>query len=139
MAFVPFTNDQLIELETRYDRVEVVTAPAPKRQRHHVADPEIPWSVVYRSPTMGESDAFEGAANNERMKPGALRELARKIVVGVSHRGTVTLHDGERGKRSKAMEDAWERLRGDFPAVHLAGQGAIMSLMGGEAEEAGKE
>lgn len=139
MPFVPFTDEQLQDLENRFGRIEKVTAPKPERKSYHKTDPEIPWEVVYRAPTMGECDKFEGDANNERSKPAALRELARKMVVAISHKGTVTIHDGERGRRSKAIDDAWEKLRSDYPGVHLAGQVKIMALMGGEAEEGGKE
>lgn len=138
-TFVPFTDEQLQELEARHGRITVVTAATPKRQRFHKIDPVPPWQVVYRAPTMGECDAFEGAANNEKAKPGALRELARKTAVGISCHGFVTLHDGEPHHPLKAMNDAWAALRKDYPAVHLASQGAIQELMGGEAEEAGKE
>ena len=136
--FAPFSDDQLADLESRYGRIAVVTGATPKRQPHHKSDPEPPWSVVYRAPTMGECDAFEGAANNERSKPGAFRELARKIVVGISHKGVIVLHDGERGRMSPRIKDAWETLRNDYPAVHLAAQSPIQELMGLEASDEGK-
>lgn len=137
--FAPFSDEQLQDLEARYGRIAVVTGAMPKRQKHHKVDPEPPWSLVFRSPTEGESDAFEGAANNERSKPGAVRELARKLVVGVSHKGVITIHDGDRGRLSKAVGDAWSALRKDYPGVHIAGQDKIQNLMGMEAEEEGKE
>lgn len=137
--FAPFSDEQLTDLESRFGRIAVVTAPKPKRQPHHKTDPETPWQLVFRAPTQGESDAFEGAANNERLKPGALRELARKTVVGVSHRGAITLHDGERGRLSKAMSEAWDRLRQEYPGAHIAAQSDLMALNGAEADETGKE
>jgi hypothetical protein len=138
-SFVPFSVEQLLDLEARFGPVRVVTAARPKRQRHHTTDPEPPWEIVIRSPTQGESDAFEGAANNDRAKAGALRELARKTVVAISHWGAVTIHDGERGKLSKVLGEAWEKLRHDFPGVHIAAQSDLMALNGAEADESGKE
>lgn len=137
--FTPFTNEQLQDLEDRFGRIAVVTGAKPKRQPHHKTDPEIPWQAVFRAPTQGESDAFEGAANNERAKPGALRELARKTVVAISHKGVITIHDGERGRLSKVLGDAWEKLRQDFGGIHIAAQGDLMALNGAEADESGKE
>lgn len=138
-SFVPFSVEQLLDLEGRFGRIAVVTAAQPKKLAHHVEPPPIPWQLVFRAPTQGESDAFEGAANNERSKAGALRELARKTVVAISHRGAVTIHDGERGKLSKVLGEAWERLRQDFPGVHIAAQSDLMALNGAEADESGKE
>ncbi len=143
--FAPFSDEQLEKLETMFGagRIRVVrgVTPAPSRwAKKEAPPPEPPWEVVFRAPNEGESNAFEGGAHDPKGKTAALRILARATVIGVSHNGVITLHDGDqRGKQEKEVRAAWDGLRAVYPAVHMASQGEIQELMGGAAESLGKE
>lgn len=143
MTFVPFADEQLQELEGRFRRIAVVRAKAPARSRWAKPtdpDPEPPWEAVFRAPTPGESDAFEGATTDESKRAGALRTLGRQIVVALSYGGKQVVHDGE--KRSKAeteLRALWDRVRADGYSPHIAAQNDFMTLMGAQREEEGKD
>lgn len=142
-TFSPFSDEQLQALATLFPRIAVVTGKTlarPRWAKPGAPAPEPPWEVVFRAPTTGECDAFEGAATSDAQKPGALRTISRACVVAVSHNGVQTVHDGEpKGKGEKAVRAAWDKLRGDYPGVHLATQNELMTLMGAERDEQGKD
>jgi hypothetical protein len=141
VSFVPFTDEQLQELETRFGRIAVVRAETTPPSRWSKATPEPPYELVFRAPILSESDAFEGNANNDRAKAGATRTLCRQTIVGVSYRGKITIHGGERTDRAGAesVRKAWDDLRSEYPGAHLAATGQIQQLLGSVAEEQGKE
>jgi hypothetical protein len=143
LSFLPFSDEQLQELANKFPRIAVTRGKAPPRPRWAKPgepDPEPPWEVVFRAPTSGESDAFEGAANDDRQKPAALRTLAKATVIGVSYRGIQAIHDGERkGKAEKEVRSAWDKLRDDYPAAHIAAQEDLQQLLGSQREEMGKD
>lgn len=140
MPFLPFTDEQLQALEEKFSRIDKCRGETPARRSWHKADPEPPWEVVFRAPTMGECDKFEGDANNERAQAGSARNLSRAIVVGVSYKGKILMHDGQRqGAAEKAVREGWDALRQDYPAVHMACAETIKALMGGVIATEGKE
>lgn len=140
-TFRPFSDEQLAALEQAHGEIRVCRGAVPPPRRWVANDsPEPPWEAVFRKPTMGESDNFEGSAHREQAKAAALRNLAKAIVVGVSVGGKViTYEDRSDAKAVRDVRDAWDNLRRDFPGAHMAAQEDLMSLAGMAAEEAGKD
>lgn len=139
--FKPFSNETLASLDAAHGDIRVVrgVTPKPKPWQPNVT-PEPPWEAVFRAPTTGESDNFEGAAHNEKARTGALRNLAKATVVGVSHGGVQTVcMDRKDAESVRKVRDAWDSLRGEFPGAHLAAQDDMLELSGQTKEEAGKE
>ncbi len=94
---------------------------------------------MFRKPTGGECDHFEGSAHNDKAKPGALRNLAKAIVVGVSFGGkVVTVADRKDIVAVKAAREAWDSLREAYPGAHMAAQEDLMALAGMAADDGGK-
>jgi hypothetical protein len=140
-SFVPFTTEVLQQLCDAHGDIRVVTGEKPPARHWDPSFvPEHPWQVVFRAPVgTGESDAFEGAAHNDKTKPGALRTFARTLVVGVSFRGEQTICTDRTDRASvNKVREAWDRLRDVCPGVHMASQNDIMSLANMSADETGK-
>jgi hypothetical protein len=141
-VFLPFSDEELQDLDAKFGDIRRVTGKTPPAKpwaKAGAADPEPPYQVVFRKPEPAETDAYEGAAHNEEARKGALRTLARSIVVGVSLDGKHTLHDGERrGASEKAVREAWDALRKRSPLAHLACQEALTELCGAAAEASGE-
>ncbi len=140
-TFKPFSDDTLCELETAHNRIAVVRA-APPAPRRWVAndDPEPPWEAVFREPTVGEVEMYEGHAHHEKARAGMVRNHAKATVVGVSIDGKQTICLDRRDAKSvREVRDAWDKLRERYGAAHLAAQDDLQSLMGSVKDEAGKE
>lgn len=139
--FLPFDVDTLSRLDDAHGDIRIVTgAKPPAKSFKPDFKPEHPWQAVFCKPTVGESDNFEGAAHNDRAKPGALRNLAKAIVVGVSLDGKQTFCIDRNDRASvKQVRDAWETLRAKYPGAHMAAQDDLMSLASMSADESGKE
>lgn len=139
-AFVPFDNDTLAALDAAHGDIRVVRGETPPAKKWKPDElPEPPWEVVYRKPTQGEADAFEGSVHNERAKSAGLRNLAKATIVGVSVGGIVTTcADRSDAAAVRKVRDAWDALREAHPSVHVASAGDLMSLAGMSAEEEGK-
>lgn len=140
-TFKPFDNETLVALEAAHGDIRVVRGAVPPPRRWHADDaPEPPWEAVFRKPTTGESDNFEGSAHRENAKAGALRNLAKAIVVAVSRGGKIVMYtDRGDAKAVRETREAWDALRADFPGAHMAAQDDLMGLAGMSAEEEGKE
>jgi len=140
-VFAPFDNDTLASLESAHGEIRVVRGEKPPAKRWRPDDmPETPWEAVFRKPTVGECDNFEGAAHQDKARAAALRNLAKATVVGVSRAGKQVLHVEPGDARSKqAVRDAWDALRNDYSGAHMAAQKHLMSLAGMSDEEEGKE
>lgn len=139
--FKPISDDVLVALDEAHNDIRVVKGATPpaKSYRPNVA-PETPWQAVFRKPTQGESDAFEGAAHNDKAKPGALRNFAKALVCAVNLDGKVTMYtDRTDLKAVRETRDAWEALRARFGGAHMAAQEDLMDLMGATKDEGGKE
>lgn len=138
--FKAFTDDELRALEAAHDEIRVVRGAAPPPRRWAAEDkPEPPWEAVFRKPMTGESDSFEGAAHNDKAKPGALRNFAKAVVVGVSLAGkTATCVDRKDLVSLRATRDAWDALRAQYPGAHMAAQDDLMGLAGMARDEEGK-
>lgn len=139
--FLPFDNETLSALEASHGSIRVVRGATPPVKRWNPdATPEPPWEAVFREPTTGEGDNFEGAVHNDRTKAGALRNHAKATVVAVSHGGKHTICSDRRDKPAeKATREAWDDLRRTFPGAHMAAQDDLMSLAGMAKDEEGKE
>lgn len=139
-VFVPFTNDELAELDGAHEDIRVVTGaiPPPKRWKPEEKQ-EPPWEVVFRKAQGGEGDFFEGHAHSEQAKAKALRLHAKTLIVGVSVGGVKVVCLNRLDNKQKGdVQKAWDRLREKFPGVHMAAQDEIMDLTGMGKEEAGK-
>lgn len=139
-TFLPFTNETLAALDAAHGDIRVVRGATPPAKRWAPDfTPEPPWEAVFRQPTTGESDNFEGAAHNDRAKAGALRNLAKAIVVGVSLGGVqITCTDRNDRAQVDAVRKAWDDLRAKFPGAHMAAQDDLMALASMAKEEEGK-
>lgn len=139
--FKPIDDETLMSLEAAHGDIRVVRGAAPPARRWHANDaPEPPWEAVFRKPTTGESDNFEGSAHRENAKAGALRNLAKAIVVAVSLDGKIVSYtDRGDAKAVRETREAWDALRAKFPGAHMAAQDDLMSLAGMSAEEEGKD
>jgi hypothetical protein len=136
-VFAPFSDDTLCALEEAHGRVAVVRAAAPAKRRWVPNDtPEPPWEAVFREPTVGEAEAYEGHAHHEKARAGMVRNHAKATVVGVSIGGKQTVCMDRADTASvKAVREAWDRLRDRYGAAHLAAQDDLMALMGSVREE----
>lgn len=138
--FAPFTDDTLAELDTAHDDIRKVRGETPpfKSWRPDYV-PEVPWELVFRKPTVGEAESFEGRAHNERAKPSALRDFAKTLIVGVSLDGKQTICIDRRD--AKDVRLAWDALRAKYPNVHISEgvQDALSSLSGQTSAEGGKD
>lgn len=140
-VFRPFSGEELAALEASHGEIRVVRGALPPA-RSWVPDdkPEPPWEAVFRKPTTGESDNFEGAVAKDATKAAALRNLSKAVIVGVSVGGKIaTCSDRKDLPSVRAVRDAWDRLRETHPGVHMAAQEDLMSLMGMARDEGGKE
>lgn len=140
-TFKPFDSATLAALDIAHSDIRVVrgkTPPAKSWIPDHA--PEPPFEVVFRKPTTGEADAFEGAAHNDKAKAGALRNLAKATIVGVSFGGkTVTCSDRKDVASLKTVREAWDDLRVAFPSVHGAASEDLMEMSGQAKDEGGKD
>lgn len=138
--FKPFDNDTLRALDAAHGDVRKVRGATPPAKSWNPDAPEPPWEAVFRRPTPGEGDTFEGAAHNDRAKPGALRNLAKAVVVAVSLDGkhTTCLDRNDRKARQEVW-DAWDALRAKYSGAHMAAQDDLMGLAGMSRDEEGKE
>ncbi len=146
-SIVPFSDEQLQALDAAFGDVRIVAGKIPdtkpwaakpaKDAPSGVALP--PWQAVFRKPTLGEGEAFEGAANHEGTRAAAMRNLAKATVVGVSFGGeqTIAAEAGKSGQ--KDVRDAWDRIRKDYPLAHIAAKDELQSLLGQEQEQAEKD
>lgn len=140
-TFRPFDDATLAALEEAHGRIMPVRAATPPPRRWVTNDePEPPWEVVFREPTMGEAEAYEGHAHHERARAGMVRNHCKATVVAVSFGGVQTVCM-DRNDRAAVTEvrNAWDRLRAKFGGAHLACQDAISALMGSVQDDMGKE
>lgn len=135
--FKPIPVDTLAALDVAHGDIRVVRGKTPP-VKSWVPDhePEPPYEVVFRKPTTGESDNFEGSAHNEKAKAGALRSLAKATIVAVSFGGKIV---SSTNRKDRAVLDAWDALRGMFPGVHAAASDDLMDLNGQAKDEGGKD
>ena len=96
---------------------------------------------MFRRPTIGEVENFEGAANNERARASASRNLAKAIVVAVSLDGKHTVQKDPSDAPGKvAVREAWEQCRAKHGgAIHIRAMAKIQQLTGQTEEETGKD
>lgn len=139
-VFLPFTDEQMSDLEAAHGRVMPVL-PKLDPPRAWVPDdkPEPHWCAVFREPTTGEVEFFERHAHGSS-KDVALRNLAKATVVAVSLGGRHTVCLDRNDKRSvDAVRAAWDQgIRGRFGGAHLAAQDDLMLLAGMSRDESGK-
>lgn len=139
--FLPFSNDQLEALDVAHEDIRHVkgeTPPAKPWRTNY--EPETPWAAVFRKPTTGEAESFEGKAHNERAAPGAMRDYAKALVVAVSLDGKHTVCLDRADPKSKGeVRKAWDDLRAKYPAAHIAAQADLLSLSGQARDEGGKD
>jgi hypothetical protein len=140
VSFLTFDDATLQALDAAHGEIRVVRGKKPPAKKWDSSFvPDYPWEAVFRVPTMGESDTFEGTAHNDKARSGGLRNLAKAIVVGVSYGGQRTVCTDRADKASeRAVREAWESLRKEFPGAHMAAQDDIMSLASMAADEEGK-
>ena len=141
MTFKPFDNETLAALEGAHEDIRVVRGETPPTKRWNPgAAPEPPWEAVFRKPTIGEAENFEGSAHKEAQRPGGVRNYAKALVVGVSIDGTQTVcMDRLDPKQRAAVREAWDALRAKFPQAHIASQDDLLSLSGQTRDEGGKD
>lgn len=139
--FLPFDNETLSALEASHGSIRVVRGATPPVKRWNPdAIPEPPWEAVFRKPTTGEGDAFEGAVHRDDTKAGALRNFAKAVVVAVSLDGKIVVCLDRKDKMSeRAAREAWDGLRASYSGAHMAAQDDLMSLAGMAKDEEGKE
>ncbi len=137
-----FTDEQMQTLDVTFGDVRLVTAKTPEPKRWAPKDapaPSPPWQAVFRRPTLGEGEAFEGAANKEQARAGAMRDLAKATIVAVSFGGE-QVTAAEAGRKGQGdVRAAWDRLRQAHPLAHIAAKDAIQELLGQEQAEAEKD
>jgi hypothetical protein len=141
-TFKPFDDETLCALEDAHGAIAKVRGAAPPPRAWRANDePEPPWEVVFRKPTLGEVEMYEGRAHqNEKARAAMVRDHAKATVVGVSLGGVqVVCMDRSDPKSVKEVRDAWDRLRANHGAAHLAAQDDLMLLMGSVKDEAGKD
>lgn len=141
-VFVPFTDEQMAELESAHGRISPRVLPALDPPRTWVPNdvPEPHWCAVFREPTTGEVEFFERHAHGTS-KDAALRNLAKATIVAVSFQGkhTVCLDRNDRASVD-AVRAAWDQgIRKRFGGAHLAAQDDLMLLAGMSRDETGKE
>lgn len=141
MSFVPFSQDTLRELDIAHEDIRVVRGETPPAKSWNPDfKPEHPWEAVFRKPTVGEAESFEGKAHNDRARPAALREFAKALVVGVSLNGKqTTCMDRKDQPSRREVVAAWDALRDRYPNAHVAAQEDIFSLSGQARDEGGKD
>jgi hypothetical protein len=140
-TFKPFDDATLQSLEEAHGRIAVVRGAAPSPRRWVANDePEPPWEVVFREPTMGEVEVYEGHAHHEKARAAMVRNHAKATIVGVSLDGAQTVCMDRKDTASvRGVREAWDKLRAKYGAAHLAAQDDLMELMGSVKEDAGKE
>jgi hypothetical protein len=117
-SFKPFTDDQLAELDDRFQVIEVYTpSPRPRsRWSRSTTEPEPPFSLVFRAATPDEWAFIRRQLNDPRQKPNASYNLAKATIVAVSFGGEHVIHDGAPGtppndsRASKGPRDAFDRI-----------------------------
>lgn len=142
-TFLPFSDEQLAELEEAHRKIEVVRgAPPPPRRWVPNDDPEPPWEAVFRIPTAGEFEFFEQhMAGDQKSKAAAVRSHAKATVVAVSINGKQTVCLNSRDTVSvREVRRAWDGLReAGNGGAHMAAQDSIMSLASMGRDEVGKD
>lgn len=140
MTFKPFSDEQLIALEAAHGRIAVVRGAPPPAPRWRPAEPEPPYEVVFRAPTVGEAEAYEGHAHHEKARAAMVRDHAKATIVAVSIDGAHVICDDRKNLPSvKEVRAAWDKLREKYPGAHLASQDDLQALMGSVKDEMGKE
>ncbi len=139
----PFSDEQLQALDATFGDIRLVTAETPAVKPWAAKDapaPCPPWQAVFRKPTRGEGEAFEGAANREDTRAGAMRNFAKAVVVAVSFGGkqTIATEAGKAGQ--KDVREVWEEeIRKNYPLAHIAAKDDLQSLLGQEQAKAEKD
>ncbi len=140
--FVPFTDEQLRVLDATFGDIRLVTAETPTAKPWAAKDapaPSAPWQAVFKRPTLGEGESFEGAANNEGTRAAAMRNFAKATVVAVSFGGeqTIATEAGKPGQDD--VRKAWDKVRKYYPLAHIAAKDDLQSLLGQEQTKAEKD
>jgi hypothetical protein len=141
-TFKPFDDETLQALEDAHKSIRVVRGETPPARRWVPNDePEPPWEVVFREPTLGEVEMYEGRAHqNEKARAAMVRDHAKATVCAVSFDGAQTICMDRHDRKSvNDVRAAWDTLRAKYGAAHLAAQDDLMSMMGSVKAESGKE
>lgn len=138
MAFNPLSDEQLFDLQTRFEQICVHTAKAPAKPSWAPKDapaPEPPFQVVFRVPARKEWGTFRKQATTENLKAFAQENLAKATIVAVVTRTSSIVHDG---KNRTDVVEAFDKLLDRWPAIPEAVAEMIGAMIGAGENESEK-
>lgn len=139
MAFNPLSDEQLAELEARFQRIYVHTAKTPERPRWASKDappPEPPFQVVFRKPQRKDYKTFRSQAANDGQRATAQENLAKATVIAVVVGAVQTVDDG---RNRVEVVQAFDKLLDDWSGIPEAAAARIGALIGLGEDESEKE